>query len=101
MSDDVPEAVRQECYARDAFRCRVCGVVNASFNLHHIMYRSQGGPHTRENLITLCRRCHDTVHSKKSFWQPLLQELVVMDKPVTGYQYIRWQKAAGIKRVEG
>lgn len=100
MADDVPESVRIECYARDAHRCRVCGITNGMYNLHHILYRSQGGPHTKENLITLCRRCHDLVHSNKSFWQPLLQELVGFDKPVTGFQYIRWQKAAGIKRAD-
>ena len=30
--------------------------------LHHIVFRSAGGPTTRENLITLCARCHGLVH---------------------------------------
>lgn len=30
---------------------------------HHIIYVSQGGDDTDENLITLCRRHHDQVHA--------------------------------------
>lgn len=100
MSDDVPEAVRNNCYERDNYRCRMCGATNVPFHLHHILYRSQGGPHTRENLITLCFRCHDTAHSNKRFWQPVLQDIVMMTDAITAFQYVRWKKKAGIRSVD-
>lgn len=92
MSDDVPDRVRQECYVRDGFRCRLCGITNAySYELHHIFYRSQGGPHTHENLILLCSACHVIAHSDKGKYQPLLRELLIIDKPITGLQLLRWR----------
>lgn len=32
---------------------------------HHIRPRSRGGPTTVENLVLICRACHDAVHRKK------------------------------------
>ncbi|NQU04256.1 MAG: HNH endonuclease [Syntrophaceae bacterium] len=29
---------------------------------HHIIFRSQGGPDTMENMITLCKKCHAKAH---------------------------------------
>jgi hypothetical protein len=95
MSEDVPERTRNECYERDGYRCRMCGITNGIYHLHHIAYRSEGGPHTHNNLITLCFRCHDRVHTDKGFYQPLLKELISIDRPVTGYQLMRWRKKAG------
>lgn len=34
--------------------------------MHHIIFRSQGGTHDLENLISLCRFCHDTAHRKNN-----------------------------------
>lgn len=39
---------------------------------HHIRYKSQGGGDNHENLITLCRACHDLVHSNKQKYQEIL-----------------------------
>lgn len=46
---------------RDAWKCRCCGSRNA-LHVHHIIFRSQQGPDTTWNLITLCSSCHDGVH---------------------------------------
>ena len=32
---------------------------------HHIIFKSQGGEDTAENLITLCRYCHSQRHGIK------------------------------------
>ena len=34
----------------------------ASAEIHHITYRSHGGLDEFDNLIALCRRCHDWSH---------------------------------------
>lgn len=46
---------------RDGHRCRVCGVAQ-NLHVHHILFRSQGGPDEDWNLITLCSSCHDVAH---------------------------------------
>lgn len=91
MSDDIPGAVRKFCYERDLERCRLCGS-NRNHHLHHIMYRSQGGPHTPDNLITLCMDCHAVVHGYKGFYQEVLRGLLTQPPAVTGRQYMRWNR---------
>ena len=34
-------------------------------DIHHIVYKSKGGKDTIENLIGLCRNCHELAHKKK------------------------------------
>lgn len=66
----IPPRVREETLERDHRRCRWCGV--ATTELHHIVYRSQGGAHETANLITLCARHHAVAHSDKRLWMPIL-----------------------------
>ncbi len=42
--------------------CEWCGKVGDE--VHHIIFRSQGGSDLYENLIGLCRQCHDRGHGK-------------------------------------
>lgn len=74
VSAEIPEPVRARVRRRDHGRCRVCGV--PSRQLHHINYRSQGGDHNDMNLVTLCQRHHDLMHSDKRHYQPLLRALI-------------------------
>jgi 5-methylcytosine-specific restriction endonuclease McrA len=46
---------------RDHWKCCSCGSRNA-LHVHHIWFRSHGGPDMLWNLITLCSSCHDGVH---------------------------------------
>lgn len=43
--------------------CERCG--KTSIEVHHIIYRSQGGPDDITNLCGLCRECHDLAHAEK------------------------------------
>lgn len=47
---------------------------------HHILARSQGGGHSLDNLLHLCRRCHD--FCKQFPKLAILDELVI---PYKGY----------------
>lgn len=53
--------VYTEVRERDLWRCRACGLADL-LEAHHIVFRSQGGPDTLENLITLCKHCHMAAH---------------------------------------
>jgi 5-methylcytosine-specific restriction endonuclease McrA len=72
----VPQAVREHVLKRDAYRCRFCGQSNNHLHVHHIVYRSQGGPHEGWNLITLCDEHHALVHSNKRRYMPLLRGVI-------------------------
>ncbi len=45
---------------RDNYCCRLCG--RKADDIHHIVFRSQGGTNEEDNLICLCRACHEKAH---------------------------------------
>jgi hypothetical protein len=49
---------------RDSHTCQICKgkTKDSRLEVHHITYRSNGGSDESENLITLCKTCHDGVH---------------------------------------
>lgn len=58
-------AVYLAVHARDGRVCRVCGIYcGQSIHLHHVIYRSQGGPTTVENLLSVCQKCHAGIHAR-------------------------------------
>lgn len=70
-STPIPLDIRRQVADRDEGRCRFCGTA-VSVQAHHIVYRSQGGKHLLDNLISLCLEHHALVHSNKRLWMPLL-----------------------------
>lgn len=94
---EVPKRVREEVIERDGSCCRVCGRYVEHPALHHIMFRSQGGKNTAENLVVVGWQpghdCHlGVVHRNKLLWQPILK-LVVARPGTTAFQMRRWLKA--------
>lgn len=86
---DVPKATRDAVLLVDKV-CRSC-FTTKNLHLHHVVYRGQKlrlmeGDHQRHNLITLCRDCHEKVHSDKKRYQPLLLALIWM-RDVMGSNY--------------
>ncbi len=49
---------------RDKHTCQLCEKRNVALDVHHVIWRSQGGGDSPENLITLCVKCHKKVHKK-------------------------------------
>lgn len=52
---------------RDSYTCQHCKGKHKDSHLevHHIIYRCQGGSDDAKNLITLCRTCHTALHAGK------------------------------------
>lgn len=73
-SNPLPAATHTAVLERDG-GCRYCGT-RVGLHVHHINYRSQGVDHSETNLITLCSRHHDLVHSDKRHWQPVLHAYI-------------------------
>ena len=56
----VAKLVREEIYKRDYMICQLCGRdESGNLQVHHII---PNGTATPDNLITLCKHCHDAVH---------------------------------------
>ena len=54
--------LRRERLDRDHYHCQRCAKRFKSeyLTVHHIVPRSENGPDTIQNLITLCNACHDS-----------------------------------------
>jgi 5-methylcytosine-specific restriction endonuclease McrA len=49
----------------DFIPCINCGSI--AVDLHHLIFKSQGGKDLPENLAPICRNCHNRAHSDKVF----------------------------------
>lgn len=75
---------------RDDYTCQQCKKKNVFLNVHHIVYRSNGGSDDESNLITLCEDCHHKLHKgqiklKKSISQGKKKSL----KDATQMNYLK------------
>jgi len=61
LKDKLPPELKKACFERDGWACRHCHNRNG-LHPHHLTYRSQGGQHTLDNLLTLCWKCHRAEH---------------------------------------
>lgn len=68
--------VREHVIERDGDWCLICGKPPKGLHLHRIVYGSQGGKYEKDNCVQLCAVHHETVHSNKHVWLPILQEYV-------------------------
>jgi len=61
----IPRAIRRAVLKRDRHMCRWPSCTNTGhLHLHHIVWRSQHGAHTVENLVALCPYHHRAVHDR-------------------------------------
>ena len=59
--------VKAYVLARDNYTCQHCKgkSKDPKLHCHHIIFRSQRGTDSPENLICLCSTCHDNLHAEK------------------------------------
>jgi 5-methylcytosine-specific restriction endonuclease McrA len=63
QSNRLDENLRIATLMHDKYQCVSCGKKNVQLQAHHIVPQCQGGKDTIKNLITLCLKCHQKVHS--------------------------------------
>ena len=60
QKEAIPTGMRGEIYERDNMTCQLCGKTDLENpNIHHII---PNGLASHNNLITLCKHCHDAIH---------------------------------------
>ena len=64
-SNRLDENIRRAVILRDGCRCRECGKSNTVLEVHHIKPRRFHGPDTLDNLIALCRKCHQKTEGRE------------------------------------
>jgi len=100
----IPQHLREAVDQRDGGFCRMCGkFLGGRRAIHHIYYggdlQGMGGRrrHELNNLVSLCwipgdMGCHDRAHRLKTYWQPILAEVIQRTDHVTALQLDRWRK---------
>lgn len=60
------ENTKAKVLNRDNYTCQCCKGKrkDSKLEVHHIIFRSQGGSDEEENLITLCHTCHWKLHNE-------------------------------------
>lgn len=68
--------LRRAVCERDGRACVLCGGCGA--HIHHIVFRSQGGKDTADNLVTLCGGCHERAHGviRSRYTQAQIREML-------------------------
>ena len=59
------EEMRQKVFRRDGYKCVICNEAK-DLNVHHITYENLGAEKVSD-LVTLCRNCHENIHSGQSY----------------------------------
>ena len=85
--------VQEACFNRDLYTCQCCKCKGGKLNAHHIRYKSHGGTDSLDNLITLCRTCHEKLHRKElvQFEERLISYKKRSLRPATQMNSIRTQ----------
>ena len=70
--------VREYVLWRDGHKCRSCfgKTKDTVLEVHHLVQRKDGGSDRPDNLITLCKTCHDAYHRGE----------IKLDKPKKGFK---------------
>ena len=68
--------------------CESCGKVNlpSVLDVHHCVFKSQGGGNNIENLLGLCRDCHEAAHSSSTFNQRLIEQVADLPERLKCYE---------------
>lgn len=88
MSQPIPKVVKVYVLFRDNWHCRYCNRGD-TLDPHHVIFRSQGGSNAPNNLLTLCRKCHNDIHDGRLRVEVI--EVKDFDLVVTFWQQEGWK----------
>jgi thymidylate synthase (FAD) len=84
------------CFIRDGYKCRVCKS-NKMLNAHHItpVWRDPSKVYEVDNLLTMCKPCHVTTHSKHLEFK--LRREIKDGTDLKGF-FTRWKARSAISK---
>ncbi len=93
---DIPPAVKAKVWERDGGRCILCLSPEASPNAHYIS-RAHGGLGIPENIVTLCRRCHEQYDNsaERSFLRAEIRAYLIRTYPGWDAKNLIYRKTKG------
>ena len=75
-SNRLDENLRKAVIIRDGNACRKCGLTDCKIEVHHIIPRRLKGNDTIDNLISLCKECHEEVKGKELQFVAKFQSMI-------------------------
>jgi quercetin dioxygenase-like cupin family protein len=74
------EKLKKTIKERDNHECQLCSAKENSLHIHHIDYDKTNLE--KENLITLCQKCHNATHCGRTFWEIIFSGMMSGSKLV-------------------
>jgi len=88
--ESIDEAVSEDVYfqvhLRDSGMCQKPGCRASGTEVHHKIFRSQGGLDTMENLVLLCQEHHMEAHENQEVrhfwenWKPKIYKDIIINE---------------------
>ena len=85
-------------YKYDHPVCEVCHR-RPTAQLHHVVYRSQGGRDESCNLLATCLRCHGAIHTGDRHYNLTLAEVLSVKRETGDWEpeRLEWMRRFGLK----
>ena len=65
---------KKKCKELAHNECELCYARDTKLDVHHIVPIEKGGTDDQDNLICLCRHCHQTIHAGNKYYNYMLNE---------------------------
>jgi len=83
LRSEIPEPTRRKVFMRDKFQCAVPGCRSCRYlDIHHVVFRSNGGGHELSNLVLLCDGHHKLLHDGVISIRGTAPDALVFDLPL-------------------
>ena len=63
LQSDKWKKIRRERFRIDGYQCQICGTAK-NLDAHHVSYEHLGQPEEIDDLVTLCRKCHEKLREQ-------------------------------------
>jgi hypothetical protein len=109
MTEKTLEQKKAKRRKLDDNKCQFCGTTNEEhkeqhdqqLHVHHIRPVSEGGNNSQENLITVCKSCHNTLESRhRSIWVNKFEDTGIGKNVPDKLRSVKNQRDALLDRIE-
>lgn len=96
LPQGVWDVIRKKAYARAKGRCMICGSATTRLEAHEQWrYDDESGVQSLENIIAICRPCHEVIHIGRTQLMGREREASEHFMKVNNCSYADYKKALG------